>query len=49
VKEVLDLFSFAIFYIHKLQIETKIDKKYYEELKDVKPEYINKSKIYGQR
>jgi hypothetical protein len=41
--------SQCILYIHKLQIETKVDKNYYNELTDVKPEPVNKFKIYMQR
>jgi hypothetical protein len=47
-----DLFckiSTYMLYIHKLQIETKVDKKCYDELKDVKAEPVNKFKIYEQR
>jgi len=48
LQEVLSLLSSSILYIHKLQIQTSIDKKYYNEL-DLKPEPVNKAKIYEAR
>jgi hypothetical protein len=49
LQEVLSLLSAStILYIHKLQIQTSIDKKYYDEL-DLKSEPVNKAKIYEAR
>src|SRR6476620_6397184 len=49
LQEVLSRLSSTILYIHKLQIWTCIDSKYYDEL-DLKPaEPVNKAKIYEVR
>ena len=49
LQQLLARLSSAILYIHKLQIWTSIDKKYYEDLKDAKPDSINKAKVYEER
>ena len=49
LQELLSRLSSGILYIHKLQIQTSIDKKYYDEL-DLKPaDPVNKAKIYEVR
>ena len=49
LQQVLSRLSSAILYIHRLQIQTSMDKKYYDEL-DLKPaDPVNKAKIYEAR
>src|SRR6476659_11378716 len=49
LQELLSRLSSGILYIHKLQIQTSIDKKYYDE-RDLKPaDPVNKAKIYEVR
>jgi hypothetical protein len=46
---VLTRISLVMLYMHKLQIMTSIDKKYYDNLTDVKPAPVNGAKTYIQR
>jgi hypothetical protein len=48
-RDILCQLSQAILYIHKLQIWTRIDKKYYAYIKDIKPDPVNGAKVYEQR
>ncbi|MGN6708101.1 MAG: hypothetical protein ACTHKF_01995 [Candidatus Nitrosocosmicus sp.] len=45
LQQILSLISPSILYIHKLQIQTTVDQKYYNDLK-LKPEPVNNAKIY---
>ncbi len=49
LQDILSRLSLSILYIHKLQIWTCIDKKYYADIKDIKPDPVNGAKIYEQR
>jgi hypothetical protein len=49
LKHVLTRISLVMLYMHKLQIMTSIDKKYYDNLTDVKPAPVNGAKTYIQR
>ena len=49
LQDVLIRISLVMLYIHKLQIMTFIDKKYYNDIKDIMPAPINGAKTYNQR
>jgi hypothetical protein len=49
VQDILYRLSSVHLYIHKLQIQTCINKEYYDDIKDIKPDLVNGAKIYEQR